>query len=314
MEQEFEVPDDALFDAFSSPVTSISLRAMEHTDSTSSFCINCRVAMNIVGVDYQCDMCGYITSNESLGEPDREASGGRIRITTGANKGRIRNVNNDYSRTQIKNIYDSLKQQQLHNTGANISLDVLLAAATQYNEIQKTIKNSDNPIKEKFVRRGVIKTEILAALIYFECIRQNNPRKRPTIATFMGLVVQGFSGGENTLRNLAADGYFTIPECDHIIGYTERYLEALRIEEPKYVAFVTAVVQRSIEKNICVSSRIESRVAGAIHIAVVHCKLSTTVTELETAADNTKKHTFMKFYKAVYANYGEFKDLFTLLD
>lgn len=250
--------------------------------------------------------------NETLGEPDREASGGRIRITTGVNKGRFRNVNNDYSRTQIKNIYDQLKQLQLHYSGAKISLDVLQSVAARYNSIQKLIKESST-INEKFVRRGDIKNEILAALIYFECVRQNNPRKRSDIALFMGLPIQGFSRGEDTLRNLAANKFFDIPECDHIVGYTERYFEALRIENPKYDAFVIAIVKRSVELNICVSSQIPSRVAGAIYIVITQCKLASTVADLELAADNTKKNTFMKFYNAVMSNYTEFVDLFAMI-
>ena len=312
MKQDFDVLDDHLLDVFSSPVTITRLKALENADSQHNKCPECHMMMMTAGTYYQCTNCGLTTANETLDEPDREASGGRIRITTGVNKGRYRNVNNDYSRTQIKNIYDQLRQLQLHYNGAKISLDVLRAVATKYNAIQKLIKESETT-DEKFVRRGDIKNEILAGLIYFECIRENNPRKRSDIALFMGLPVQGFSRGEDTLRDLSAQGFFDIPECDQIVGYTERYFEALRIENPKYDAFVIAVVKRSTERNICVSSQIPSRVAGAIYLVIVRCKLTTTVSELEIAADNTKKNTFMKFYNAVMNNHTEFADLFALL-
>ncbi len=315
MEQCFDVPDDALLDAFSTVVTTSKLHAMELADHSHNICPDCKCTMDTRGTDYQCGQCGYTTTNETIGEPDREASGGRIRITTGVNKGRYRNINNDYSRTQIKNIYDQLRQLQLHYVGAKISLDVLGSVAERYNAIQRLIKSTDavDGGKQKFVRRGDIKNEILAALIYFECIRQNNPRKRPDIATFMNLHVQGFSRGEDTLRDLAANGFFDMPSCDHIVGYTERYFEALRIECPRYDAFVIGCTRRSTERNIGVSSQISSRVAGAIYIVIVQCKLATTVAELERAADNTKKNTFMKFYKAVMDNMSEFQDLFTAL-
>jgi len=309
MEQNFDVPDDALLDVFSSIVTTSHLRALELADSQYNFCPDCKTSMETSGTNYQCAQCGYTTSNETIGEPDRAASGGRIPISTGANKGRFRNINNDYSHTQIKNIFDQLKQLQLHYTGAKISLDILKSVAERYNAIQKLIKNASEH-GQKFVRRGDIKNEILAALIYFECIRQNNPRKRADIATFMCLVVQGFSRGEDTLRDLAASGFFDLPECDHIVGYTERYFEALRIENPQYDRFVIAIVRRSTERNIGVSSQISSRIAGTIYIVITRCKLATTVAELERAADNTKKNTFMKFYKAVMENIIEFADIF----
>lgn len=311
MEQNFDVLPDHLLEVFSAPVTTARLKACESEDAQYNKCASCHAIMTTAGMYYQCTNCGITVTNDTLDEPGREASGGRIRITTGANKGRYRNVNNNYSQTQVKNIFDQLKQLQLHYSGAGISLDVLQAVATKYNSIQRLIKefNAD----EKFVRRGDIKNDILAGLIYFECIRQIKPRKRSDIALFMGLPTQGFSRGENTLRDLAARKFFDIPECDHIVGYTERYFEALRIDNPKYDAFVIALVKRSTERNICVSSQIPSRVAGAIYIVITQCKLQTTVAELEVAADNTKKNTFMKFYNAVMNNWPEFADLFGTL-
>lgn len=318
----FTILDDSLLDAFANPVTSSKLRALEQIDHTYNFCPDCQLAMSMVHNEYQCGDCGYTAPNDTIGEASKDASGGRIRITTGANKGRYRNVNNDYSKTQRKNILEQLTHLQNAYTGAKIPLDVLGSAADQYNSIQKIIKDlnvaGDNGNTDattahnsKFVRRGDMKDEIIAALIYFECIAQKIPRKKNDIAAFMGLATQGFARGEDILRNLAACKLIELPSSDDVVrGFTERYFETLGITNQAYITFVIEVVNRAAERKIGMGSQTSSKIVGVMWIVITKCGLGTAVTTLEKAADNTKKNTFMKFHKAVMDNLSHFTDLF----
>jgi transcription initiation factor TFIIIB Brf1 subunit/transcription initiation factor TFIIB len=185
----------------------------------------------------------------------------------------------------------------------------LTTVVNQYNDIQ--VKYTEVNIDKKFVHRAAIKDEILAGLIKFECIKCGIARKNKDIAMFMRLATSGFAKGENMLRELHAQGIIDIPiNEDPIVGYLPRYLEALNISNERYYDFVAELVDYSESIYMGYRSQISSKIVGALWIIIRKEKLAITDKELEKAADNTKKNTFVKFYDLVMSNIDVFVDIF----
>lgn len=297
----FELVDEKLFDQFSDVKPTIE-------EVKYNYCPDCNIPMILSGCEYQCGDCGQVQQFSPDSCKDHgEAVNGSIRITTGANKGRFYNITSDYSKTQKKLILDQLMANRSSFSGNAFPIDVLDAAATQYNMIQKMITEDDVDIdgkirgQKKFVRRGNIKDEVLAALIYFECVRKGLVRKKKDIAKFMKLPNNGFSRGEDCLRNLHAEEKIDIPiDEEPISGFSERYLESLGLDNPMYNEFINEIVEESERKKIGMNSQVSSKIVSAIWVLVVKCKLNISAAEIEKACDNTKKNTFMKFYKCIF--------------
>jgi hypothetical protein len=308
-----DVIDIDTFDKFSQPHLDIP-QEITHLN----YCDECEVPMELSGIEYHCKLCGYTQRNEIENTKDHdETVSTSIRITTGANRGRFHNNVGDYTKTQRKVILQQLLQQQSKFTGPPIQINILNATATRYNSIQKMITedeydgNGDVKGQKKFVRRGTIKDEILAALLYFECSAEGLFRKKKDIATFMGLATNGFSRGENILRNLEAEGKIELPaDNEPIQGFVDRYMEALNIVNPAYEKFVVEIVEVSEKHRIGMNSQISSKIVGAIWTLITKCRLGITSATLEKHTDNTKKNTFMKFCNVISANMCVFAPVF----
>lgn len=279
-----------------------------------NYCPDCDAPMVIVDSDYQCETCG-LKMVEFAGGIDgaTDIINSNIRISTGANKGRFYNVVSDYSKTQKKVIEDQLYQHSTRYKGVPIPINVLKASATHYNHIQKQIvkieTDDDGKVtnSKKFVKRGSIKDEVLAAIIYFTCIGANVYRKKKDIAAFMELYVNGFARGEGIIRDLVAMGELELPvDDDSADQIADRYLEALGLEAENYSAFVIELVDLSDDRKIGMTSQLSSKVVAAIYIIICQCKLKITALTVEKQCDDTKKNTFMRFTKEV----AKFKTVF----
>lgn len=309
---QFAMIDSKVFDQFSEikPDDSLVLQY--------NYCPDCKIPMILAGSEYQCDHCGQVQQYVADGCKDHdEAVTSSIRISTGPNKGRFYNVSGDYTRTQKKAILDQLLQNQTGFTGNAFPLNVLNEVASQYNKIQRLITEDDFDEngkvrgQKKFVRRGNIKDEVLAGLIYFECIREKLVRKKKDIALFMKLPTNGFSRGEDILRNLQAECKLDIPvDEEPIEGFVDRYLDDLNLDNPNYSKFIIDLVNESEIRKIGMNSQISSKVVGAIWILICQCKLNITSQRLEKAADSTKKNTFTKFQRVVFDNISTFAPIF----
>jgi hypothetical protein len=305
--------DFAAFEEFS------EIKPSDELVAKFNYCPDCNVPMTPSGTsEYVCNDCGRITQYTADGCKDHsEAVNTCIRICTGANKGRFYNINGDYDRTRKKIISDQLMQNQNNYSGNAFPINILKAAATQYNNIQKIVEddigeNGEIKGQKKFVRRGNIKDEVLAALIYFECIREKLVRKKKDIAAFMNLPTNGFSRGEDILRTIHAEGKIDIP-CDEeepIEGFVDRYMEALGLEKQNYSDFVVELVMESERKKMGMNSQVSSKIVGAISLIISVCKLNINTQQLERACDNTKKNTFTRFTKLVQNNMAVFGPIF----
>lgn len=297
-------------------------------DVPHNYCPDCKIPMVILGLEYQCDICGRmsIMVEESSKEDITTA---RLHISSGSSKGKFYNPITDYSKTQKKSLIDQFSKLQAeyvdrHRDYIAIPNRVIDSVCDIYNTIQKkamqrddgtTIivdNDSDNIDQEckKFVRRGTIKDEILAALIYIQCQNEGMSRKKKDIATFMKLSTQGFSRGEDILRNLKAQGVIDLAmDGEQGSGYIERYLTTLNIDL-KYTNFINEIVELSEINHICMTSQTGSKVVGTIWVLIKMLKLKITAKQLEAATDNTKKNTFDKFSKCIESSMGTFGSVF----
>ena len=302
----------AAFERFSSPLVEDAIKALPY-----NYCPECRVPMALTSSEYLCS-CGIAVDNSIENGKDANATAAAIRISSGSNSGKFYNVVGDYSKTQHKAIMKQLLSCHMHYKGTTaFPRNVINATAASYNNIQRTITEEmtlpdGTTVTKKFVKRGTIKCEILAALMFYECVRVGLVRKKKDIAMFMDLETYGFSRGETILRNLAAEGRIDLPLNDDEVAsrFVDKYAEALNIVDQGHIDFVTELVELSEERRICMRSHLSSKVAGAMWVLIRHARLDITETELERAADNTKRHTFMRFYEAVFSNMTVFGPLF----
>jgi len=326
----FELIDEALFEA---------LCGQEYgnigVDTATGYC--CGSPMAVVDFEYKCVHCGKLTEYDGENVDHGAATNGNLRIASGVNKGRYYNTIGDYSKTQYRDVLELLMANAKLYTGPAIPNDILVAAAKKYNELQQMLlpviiecENGEDADKhqvsqqtelQKFVKRGVIRAEILANLIEFYCDGRC-PRAKNEIAKFMQLPTDGFSRGRAVLDKIIATKMRMgdasgIP--DIVVGQktadilADRYLEALGISPEnaaKFIPFIRDIVALAESKKVCVSSRLSSKVVGVIWILNIAMKLNITSQQLEKNTDNTKKNTFMKFHDAVTSLPELFRNVF----
>lgn len=299
--------DEDLFNALADGRLESSVPATPVTDR--NFCPDCPdTPLQLQSCEYKCPQCGRTESADITGVD--------IKTLMGANTlGGYRSAEG-YIRAQREAIMRLLRTNNETFTGDKFPPDLLEEVASQYNVIQNLtdeIHDSDGKVvgKKKFVRRSNIKDEVLAALIYLECINRKVVRKKKDVAQFMKLQTHGFSSGENILRSLYAEGKISIDIGDEPVdGFAGRYLEALALDNDTYVGFITDIIHCAEAKNVGVNSVTSSKVVGAIWLLNIQLKLGIKVDQLERAGDNTKKNTFIKFYNEVVKNARLFAHVF----
>lgn len=266
--------------------------------------ICCSTTMRNDGVNYFCDICNSTYDYETDRQGMETAKRAYIKISSGSH-GKYYNTQQDAEITQQENIYKHLLDMQNQYEGYQISKDILATVMKNYAQIQCLE-----------VKRGNHKDEILAALIFFECINQNAERKRKDIAVFMQLKTGGFARGEATLRNFVANGEVNVKLGEESVsGYADKYMEILELGKcvgiSKYAPMISEIINRADEKRLDVSSLTSSKVAGTIWFIVVKVKYDMRLKELEKKCDNIKSNTIKKFYDIIINNREVFTDIFT---
>ena len=302
--------DDILFEKL--------IKIPESNDDTThvkkfNYCSECNAVMDLTINGYECSKCGLQKQIDGNLRDCDEESVGTLRVCKAGQSG-FYNITPDYAKTQKKAIIDQLLRLSIVNKGIEIPKEILMTVATTYNDIQKAI-DEDNEVAKRFVRRGSVKDEILGALIKYECIKNNIPKKTKTICEFMKLATNGITRGETILRNLYLDGKIELPTIPLINKnayrrYTEQYLTALKINKINYQKFINDLVEMSIKKKIGMNSIITSKIAGSIWVLINHEKLKITVPELEQGTENIRKNTWIRYAQAIEKNILKFIDVF----
>jgi transcription initiation factor TFIIIB Brf1 subunit/transcription initiation factor TFIIB len=283
----------------------------------------CGGVLGLEDYEFVCSGCGaiheYIDAAKHLDKIEESI----VRVNVPGAKQRFFNIGVNPAISQKKYVSSELdRRHAAANINIRIPKDVLESVAEKYNVIQKTSQISmvdaeGAEVTKKFVKRGSIKDEILAALIYYECCRRGLTRKRKDIADFMKLPSQGFSRGEDILRNISNKEDIEIPaDKKPTLDFTKRYLEMLGITEEKYEQydryknFIIELVNQSEAYHIGMHSQISSKVVGGIWILNVCCRLGIPASKIEDSTDNTRKNTWMKFCNEIKDNYRVFLSVF----
>lgn len=299
-----EVVSDDMFEMFADGVAFNEAEEIIH----ANYCPDCPDTLMIACFnEYKCPECQRVDS--------ADINGADIKTLMGANTLRRFRGPQEYARAQKEVIMRQLRDNN-SNTQSPFPMDILDESASIYNTIQKLMEpvydNTGKIVTErKFVHRSDIKDQLLAALIYFVCIDRGVYRKKKDIANFMKLQTGGFSAGENIIRTLHAEKKITLKIGDEPLkGFADRYFGALGIDNDNYIQFVVDLVARAEGINIGVNSLPSSKIVGAMWILITSLGLKITASQLETAGDNTKKNTFIKFCKEVQKNISQFNCVF----
>jgi phage FluMu protein Com len=266
-------------------------------------CPDCKVMITKTGDIYCCPQCKQIIEftvstdyNSIMTSSVKFASGTKTSTFI---------INGDSSAMQYNTTLAHLKNNAENYKGLPFAEDILAAVANKYTIIQN-YKSGD----KKNVMRGNNKNEILAALLYYECINRNNNRSKSDIHVFMNLNKTGFSNGDKAVKELHGIGIIKFDILDERIeGFLPRYLDNLNISH-EYDGFIIDVVERCTALNIGISSHLPSKIVGTIWLLIVKLKLNISAKNVEEAADNIRENTFKKFYTILVDNLDTFKDIF----
>lgn len=167
-----------------------------------------------------------------------------------------------------------------------------------------------------FVRRGNVKRQIIAALIYYKAIRHGTPRKKNVITDMVGLNSNGIATGCREVIN-AVEKYdvpINLEEIDKqemISAFAHSFLGRLEISDRRIYDFVVTVVVRSEDRMIGRANQLTSKIAGTISSALNSLGYEFKDTQIEKACDNCKKNTFGKFSDILARTYHKhFIDLY----
>lgn len=169
----------------------------------------------------------------------------------------------------------------------------------------------------KFVRRGNIKDQILASLVYRLLKKKGLVRQRAEIAQIFGLEVTGFSTGESQVQELdkALNLDLISDPMEELIDYASRYLKqlestsGLNVYNNRNLQFVIDIVMRAEVIKCGIHCYLYSRVAGAIYVLTLELGLGLKNRIIEAACDSCKKNTFERFRKIIMINQRYFQDL-----
>lgn len=269
----------------------------------------CGLAMQLVGSEYTCNICGKITEadvdvmcdkSNTFSAPIRTIIRGRQHTFFGGTV--------DPAKSREKTVTDMLLARSRTYQGPPFSADLLKRVSSHYAAIQTKAADDSTDTPRN---RADIRSEILAALIHYEC-NSTVARSKTDIAEFMRLRKGGFPRGDTIVCRAAAAGIIDLKTEDaNIAAYAGRYLDTLGVTDKHVMCFIEEIITRSEEKLIGMNIQLLSKIVGTIWIACCAFDLGFDCVDLEQAADSIKKNTFKKFYNIVADNPCIFRDIFT---
>lgn len=266
---------------------------------------------------YECAVCEQqyyhqmIIAENNKDEMQTRDATGRV------HKSRTRR--SDYRAVQIQKNRAELmiKNDAYHERTGNTKIpeEILDEAVRFYSSIQTMYYNLR---QKKFVKRGNIKDQILAFLVYILMKRKRLSSQRSTIIAVFELEHTGFSAGETQILEISKLlGIDLIHDTmDEIVDLTTRYLLSLdkatgeNIYTQRNIQFVLDIITRATVIKCGMHCYVYSRVSGAVFMLINELGLSFKNKVIENACDHCKKNTFERFRKIVMINFRYFADIF----
>lgn len=268
---------------------------------------------------YECPGCSIIHTHQISIADTNNTDELQTRDASG-NVHKSRTRSSDYRSIQIQaNKFKliTMNDNWAKETGRDkIHEEILDEAAKLYSSLQTAYYGLRGI---KFVRRGNIKDQILASLVYRLLKKKGLVRQRAEIAQIFGLEVTGFSTGESQVQELdkALNLDLISDPAEELIDYATRYLKKLEqlsgqeIYCNKNLQFVIDIVVRAEVIKCGIHCYLYSRVAGAVYMLTLELNLGLKNKIIEASCDCCKKNTFERFRKIVTINERYFKDIFT---
>jgi hypothetical protein len=291
-------------------------------------CVDCNIAMrHLMDGIYDCPTCSqeYISSVSvnvtKSGDTCVRDSKGRMR--------RTRTKTQDYRKQQIAHnraVMMTRNDDYRRETGyRGIPDDVINEVSYTYSDLQVMYYNL---LGTRFVRRGKIKDQILACLVYKLMKKKGMPMQRAEVAKIFVLDESGFSTGETQVQELEESLELDLVSniIDETVDLSIKYIRAIdraiiadnivydgEVTTVDNIQFVVNLVMRAevIKAGIC--CYLYSRVSGAISILLTELSLKIRNKLVEEACDSCKKNTFDRFRKIVQNNAVYFDDIFDAL-
>lgn len=307
----------------------------------ANICPTCHIAMDICNDDYVCQQCRRIFPSDrhfstevtkfgtrdsryySSSDPQREQRDGVFDGLVACRETYLRILAERRGITYVPN--SSLIDGACAIGSFAPSTTTLLRCAEIYHDIQRKVCNSG----ETFTRRGDVKNEILAAILFFECIKREEMRSKREIAELMSLPNDGFSRGYEQLRRQAAKNNITLYSedrlCAHMITYYFRtilgaYLDQQiatisSMDQPQqyitdaqqivndarttFTKFVRQIIKCSNRCHIGINSQLQSRIVGTIWFIIRMVGYPITAQQIDSASGGIKKGTFLRFSRMI---------------
>lgn len=292
--------NDDEFDIFNMP---------ESDQPTSDICPNCNISMQSRIGQYVCGQCGLIQYKNEDVDINSVSSSGVISIKSGKYTRKFHSSTHNTELNRINYTLMMLNKFQMNSPNFKIAPNLLHDVAVKFASIKIPDENEE---LKPLIKRGIFKRQLLVVMIYHMAISEYKVQyRRADIATWAGLSNDGLSKASTFLRNLHAKGYIDMTfDNETVFGYTNRYFEAIGIDNGDYIKFATELVEYTETKKILMTSKLSSKVAGALWIVITHCKLNFPASEVEKCSDNIKPATFKKFSKIVDTNIDKFAHIF----
>lgn len=256
------------------------IREDEIEDIDYKICPNCDLQMSFnITHEYMCTKCGFTTSHKITPNDEYGIVSGRSYNSLsssstqlkciGQNSHRLQNIlrnNSSYDVIQENNIKNLLFHLNYNNSsGLNIPRDILLTVSEQY----KCIRSSGN------IYRGQILKGILAALTYYECLKQGLTHKPKEIAAWFKIDSNNLSKGEKIVRSLTEEKKIELKLDEIEVHIDNNFINsyAKRIDiDNKYIHFLhELLIEVDSQKIVNLNSKPSTKAVSLIYLLIV-CK------------------------------------------
>ena len=215
-----------------------------------SSCPNCSIHMTVQNNRYICENCGYMKDNVEVFDYTSITSDGSYNVLSngirciGTNAYKYQSIirsNSNSSESNCENLLNSILFGNKLTKNIDIPKVVLLAVKDQYLHIRQF----------GVVARGTILRAMVAALAYYECLRQKISFKPSDIYIRFEIDPSTYSKGDKKIRELLDYGQldFDIREINAEESYVFTYAASLNINE-KHTEGIIELLQFVIANKI----------------------------------------------------------------
>lgn len=274
---------DKMFEVFNSP----------SNDNIKNICDNCLEPMQVKANELVCLLCGLVEPIMQESDDTTNKSSGMISINNGKYTRKFHASTHNNNITRYEYTKRMLNVLQSRSKIIKIPDNVLDNVAVKFTNI-KIINESGE--EHQLIKRGILKRQILAVMIYYFAAAEGIQYKKSVIATWAELPTDGFARAESFLRDINELYKLGIPfDNENTNNFISRYFKSIGIIDTNYIKFAQELVDFTENKKILMSLKLSSKAAGALWVVITHCKMKYSIDEVERCTDNTRSSTFNKF-------------------